>query len=67
MQTELLDTRKWSTTLELTIATTDYIDTRTDSRGPVILLLRRDQLNAANIVIYQRFSKVNFSAQDTTS
>ncbi|MFE3281330.1 IS3 family transposase, partial [Nocardia sp. NPDC059239] len=26
MQTELLDTRKWSTTLELTIAMADYID-----------------------------------------
>lgn len=26
MQTELLDTRKWSTTLELTIAMTGYID-----------------------------------------
>ena len=26
LQTELLDTRKWATTLELTIAMTDYID-----------------------------------------
>jgi putative transposase len=26
LQTELLDTRKWPTTLELTLAMTDYID-----------------------------------------
>ena len=26
LQTELLDTRKWSTTLELTVAMADYID-----------------------------------------
>jgi transposase InsO family protein len=43
MQTELLDTRKWSTTMELTVAMADYIDNfyNTEPRHGTLTMKKR--------------------------